>query len=414
MLIKNLGSTCEQWGHYTLPPGEWSYLPTQTAIQAQLDKKANFQCLKGALENNDLPDVVIFSGCSIGTTGGGQQPAQIAKTLRQQGHRVLYVQTSQGHYDDDRLIILQDGKLFQALAPSHQGIQAWNETLSEFSNHPERIALFTFPSHYLLELAQVAWMNGYKTVYWCLDDWAEINRIQSQNAYHEDVEREMVTFCDRTLATANILARKLQPWTEKTVEIIPNAFSRENFPHFREAPTQPEDLHTGEKTLIYWGELQGRWIDTDLIEGLARLEPTWAINLIGPHQRAERKINLPNVHYLGEKPVSELYRYGYHSDCGLIPFKQGKVSDAVNPIKAYEYLAANLPIVSSPMPELDAFPLTFQVPGVPACFQEAIRTLPDKQGFEATRAFLENSTWQKRATAFLNASTGVKHAALAH
>lgn len=415
MLVKNLTTNAEHWGASTLHPGEWGYVPTQTALQAQLDANPSFQCLRGAVDN-EKPDVVIFAGCPMTTTGGGQHPTQIAKALRDLGHRVLYVQTGlPSGGDDERLFVVQDKKLFQAHSPHHQDLQMWNETLAEFSNHPDRIVLFTFPSAYLLDLEHVAWAKGYRTVYWCLDDWKEINLTQNQGAYQEVVEEELVGSCWMTMATATILAKKLQPWIEKTVAVIGNGFSRENFPSCPLLSEKPADMRLGEKTLIYWGELQGRWIDIDLIEGLARLEPTWAINLIGPHQRAERKINLPNVHYLGEKPVGELYRYGYFSDCGLIPFKQGKVSDAVNPIKAYEYLAADLPIVSIPMPELDAFPLTFQVPGEPACFQEAIRTLPNKQGFEeATQVFLENSTWQKRATAFLNAVIGAKHVALAH
>jgi hypothetical protein len=137
---------------------------------------------------------------------------------------------------------------------------------------------------------------------------------------------------------------------------------------------------------------------------LARLEPTWQINLIGPNQWAERRIERHNVHYLGEKPVSELYRYGHYADCGLIPFKQGALSEAVNPIKAYEYLACNLPVVSIPMPELDAFPFVFQVPGIPEHFRDAIRDSPDKSEWQSKiEGFLAKSTWKKRTKSFLNA-----------
>ena len=39
-------------------------------------------------------------------------------------------------------------------------------------------------------------------------------------------------------------------------------------------------------------------------------------------------------------------------DVGLIPFKQDHVTYHADPIKAYEYLAAGLPVVATDMPAL--------------------------------------------------------------
>jgi len=42
-------------------------------------------------------------------------------------------------------------------------------------------------------------------------------------------------------------------------------------------------------------------------------------------------------------------------DMGLIPFRLNPLTAAVNPIKLREYLAAGLPVVSTPLPEVLAY-----------------------------------------------------------
>ena len=60
----------------------------------------------------------------------------------------------------------------------------------------------------------------------------------------------------------------------------------------------------------------------------------------------------PNLHFLGRKPYADLPAYCRHFDVGLIPFKVNDLTRSVNPIKLREYLAAGLPVVSTPMPEV--------------------------------------------------------------
>jgi hypothetical protein len=55
------------------------------------------------------------------------------------------------------------------------------------------------------------------------------------------------------------------------------------------------------------------------------------------------------VHLLGGRPYEQLPAYCRGFDVGLIPFRMNRLTRAVNPIKLREYLAAGLPVVSSPM-----------------------------------------------------------------
>ena len=58
------------------------------------------------------------------------------------------------------------------------------------------------------------------------------------------------------------------------------------------------------------------------------------------------------MHFLGRKSYAELPAYCRQFDVGLIPFKLNELTRAVNPIKLREYLAAGLPVISTPLPEV--------------------------------------------------------------
>ena len=64
---------------------------------------------------------------------------------------------------------------------------------------------------------------------------------------------------------------------------------------------------------------------------------------------------LQNVHIISRKPREEIPAYLSHFDIGIIPFKINEMTKTMNTQKMYEYLAAGLPIVSTPLPEVKAF-----------------------------------------------------------
>src|SRR6185436_7193969 len=82
---------------------------------------------------------------------------------------------------------------------------------------------------------------------------------------------------------------------------------------------------------------------------------------IGPVRRVhtsirtplERLAALPNVHLLGERPLETLPGYVQHMDVALLPYKRNAYTDAINPMKFYEALAAGTPVVASPIRPLE-------------------------------------------------------------
>src|SRR6202035_2876551 len=61
---------------------------------------------------------------------------------------------------------------------------------------------------------------------------------------------------------------------------------------------------------------------------------------------------LPNVRFLGELAYADLPRVASAFDVGILPFKVTPLTEAADPVKVYEMLAAGLPVVAVDLPEL--------------------------------------------------------------
>jgi hypothetical protein len=61
---------------------------------------------------------------------------------------------------------------------------------------------------------------------------------------------------------------------------------------------------------------------------------------------------LPNVHLPGRRPYESLPGYCRKFDIAVLPFVVNELTLASNPLKLREYLAAGLPVVATPLPEV--------------------------------------------------------------
>jgi hypothetical protein len=115
------------------------------------------------------------------------------------------------------------------------------------------------------------------------------------------------------------------------------------------------------------------------------------------------------VKFYGKIQPSELYKYVKNWDAAMIWFRSGKLSDAVDPIKIYEYLYFGLPTIVKGINHLKGFPLTYVVANESQVLDTliAIRNNGLKQLSEsqetilAAEQMLVKSTWQQRFTDLL-------------
>ena len=132
--------------------------------------------------------------------------------------------------------------------------------------------------------------------------------------------------------------------------IIPNGADTKSF-----TPTKPDTLKLrsklslkNEKLCAYCGRLDG-WAGINIISKLCDIAQTRRLNVkflligSGEGKTAQRR----NVIVLGEKPYEEVPSILAASDVILIPFPNNEVSHAASPLKLFEGMAMQKPIIAS-------------------------------------------------------------------
>lgn len=105
--------------------------------------------------------------------------------------------------------------------------------------------------------------------------------------------------------------------------------------------------------LGFYGVIDERF-DTELIGQLADAHPQWQIVLVGPVVKIDPAA-LPrrdNIHYLGQQPYKALPYFLAGWDVCLLPFALNESTRFISPTKTLEYMAAELPIVSTPVTDV--------------------------------------------------------------
>ena len=105
----------------------------------------------------------------------------------------------------------------------------------------------------------------------------------------------------------------------------------------------------------FFGVIDER-IDLSLLATLAASRPAIHFVLIGPTAKIDPATlpQAPNLHYLGPKQYADLPAYAAHWSAGLMPFALNASTRFISPTKTPEYLAAGLPVVSTPIADVVA------------------------------------------------------------
>jgi len=193
--------------------------------------------------------------------------------------------------------------------------------------------------------------------YDCMDNWAEFSYAPRVKELIQSQEVYLISKAHIVFTSSLFLFERIQK-NKKEVYLIPNGVDIE---HFSKAvryhlPT-PQDIEDLKKPLIGYIGAVAEWLDLELITFLAEKRRDYNFVFIGPIESAgiSNSLRLSNVYFLGFKPYESLPAYLQHIDIFILPFKIGRLSQSVDPVKAYEYLAAGREIVATHMPELYKF-----------------------------------------------------------
>ena len=230
-----------------------------------------------------------------------------------------------------------------------------------FSGAPELLhdvpspVLWAFP--YNFHLAD-AYPPGARVLY----DW-----IDDLDVFPQDralLERNHERALSEAAVVASV-ARKLHAVAEgrrPDAIYLPNGVEYERFAASA-APPRDEDLShfltPGAPVVGYYGAL-AEWFDYPLLDAVAARRPDWRFVLIGPQYDeslpGQPLLERHNVRWLGPRDYVTLPGYLSVFDVATIPFRINAITLATSPLKLFEYFAGGKPVVTTPMPECEAFP----------------------------------------------------------
>ncbi len=105
--------------------------------------------------------------------------------------------------------------------------------------------------------------------------------------------------------------------------------------------------------LGFYGVIDERF-DRALVAALADAHPQWQLVLVGPVLKVDPASlpRRPNIHYLGQQSYADLPAFLAGWDVCLLPFAMNEATRFISPTKVLEYMAAELPIVSTPIADV--------------------------------------------------------------
>lgn len=321
-----------------------------------------------------------------------QRPINAAKYFAKKGYLVLFVAWQWQ----------RDESLTKGRSEVWPGV--WQVPLYEFSDlsgqlpikRQEALYLQTMPAAVLANCVPALRSKGYTIVYDVMDDWEEFFRNAQAPWYSKAVEEQLVLQSDFVCGVSLPLAEKFAD-IRGDIAVIGNGYTAEvlGAGHRAIARRDPDaPIVAG-----YFGHLTDAWFDWKLVFSLAARYRKVSFEIVGygePQWVRDQARGVANVRLVGKVPPHELNTYVRNWSVSIIPFVEGKLSMAVDPIKIYEYIFFGLPVFVTGIAHLQDYPgvmwSTREAAG------DAFETLLKRDGpnVQEVDDFLAKTTWDAR------------------
>lgn len=166
-------------------------------------------------------------------------------------------------------------------------------------------------------------------------------------------------------------------------------------------------LNKGKPVIGYYGAL-AKWFDYDLLKEIDSTN-RYQVVLFGiPYDDSFEKSEInkcKNIYFLGAKDYRILQNYAAHIDILTIPFLINDITRATSPVKLFEYMALNKPIVTTDMDECRKYKSVLIGHNTGEFIKQLDRALELRYDSEyinlLNREALEN-TWKEKAKLILD------------
>jgi glycosyltransferase involved in cell wall biosynthesis len=202
---------------------------------------------------------------------------------------------------------------------------------------------------------------------------------------------------DVFFAVSEYYRRMLAKETDKPVVALGNGVE---FERFTARQTEPPELARLPRPRIGYLGLLSHFLDFDSLEALRRARRGGTLVLIGPGSpatdaRVRELAAREGVALLGARPYEQVPAYLQALDVGVIPFRaRDPYVEGINPNKVYQYLASGIPVVTTPVMDLEPAAPHLQFASDDAALIAAVeRALDAPRNADACRSLARPHDW---------------------
>jgi len=332
-----------------------------------------------------------------------QRPINAAKHYSARGFLVLYIAWQ---WSPNDVLSKGCGEVFPNViqVPLYQFLNGFNAlSLENKVGH----YVITLPARQFTETVDTWRSKGGVVIYDIMDEWEEFFRTGQAPWYEKTLEQELVLKADFVSAVSPALKRKFEH-IRTDIAIIGNGYSPMVLGVDKKGIA---GNGRGECVVIgYFGHLTDAWFDWDLLFSLATQDSNYNFEIIGygePEWVRKKIAQFNNISLVGKVVPADLHSYVSRWKVGIIPFVQSGLSDAVDPIKIYEYLYFGLPVVVTGIGHLKDYPKTYFA--TKSNIREKIaQAIADATSIDDLEDFLRKTTWEARFDSLLGLASSRK------
>ena len=216
------------------------------------------------------------------------------------------------------------------------------------------------------------------------------------------LERADIVRTTNTAITAYLREHYATELGDKKVTTSYNGVDLARFDPDRSYERPPELAPIDKPILGFYGNLDW-WIDWDLVGRLAEL-PDYQVVVIGDTEGERNKVPpellRSSIVWIDRRPVDELPAFLTHFDVALFPFVVNEMTDAVDPLKVWEYFAFGTPVLATRTAFVASREELFQVvdDDLDRCVRAALASAGDSQAVATRRAAAAERDWSAVAT----------------
>ena len=206
---------------------------------------------------------------------------------------------------------------------------------------------------------------------------------------------------DLVFVNCHSVLRTMQEFSDD-IHLLPNA--TEVLDTDSQVWKKPVELARMKGPIVgYVGSLDMARIDLELLEAIAAARSDWNLVFIGSlHMGREirRLSEFKNVHFLGVRVHEEAMQFVRYFDVGIIPHLDNALTRSMNPLKVYVYFSLHVPVVATPIENMDDFSEFVGIGRTPTEFidqiEQCLRENPLSRNRQGLRDMIIANSWQKR------------------